>query len=227
MTRTLLLSAVLGASALGNEALAPRRAPQIQTGGAFAFFGTTCDCDERDFVFRALGPVEAHAQPTARSRVGRTVAAGRLVEGNDWDNVATVVTRPATGTLTRPFRLADARRMADARRGDWDRSSAAGEVMVPAGTAIEVYSNYGGDGYARFGNRTYFGGIPESEDVAWEPGSDGAITDETWFRLVARPGAPAAWIRVEWSGEPNVELLCETHGGCAAGFTPTYRPRRP
>ena len=227
MTRALLLLGALGTSAFGTEAHAQRRAPQIQTGGAFAYFGTTCDCDERDFVFRTLGPVEAHTQPTARSRVVRTVAAGRLIEGNDWDNVVTVITSPARGTLTHPFGLVDARRMNDARRGDWDRSSDAGTVTIPAGTAVEVYSNYGGDGYARFGNRTYFGGIPGDEDIAWERGSDGVPAEETWFRLVARPDAPAAWIRVAWSGEPNVELLCETHGGCVAGFTPTYQPRRP
>ncbi len=214
--------------ALPGLAAAQRRpaAPTFTFEGAFAYLGTLCDCDERDFVFQTLGPVAGHAQPDRSSPVVRTVAAGRRIEGNDWNAVVTVVTRPARGVLRTPVRLPRATRMPDPRRGVWDDRPTV-DVTVPAGARVEVFSNYGGDGFVGYDGVTYSGSVAMGEEVMWDAAGENAIEDETWYRLVPRRGAPAAWVALRWGApDATVRVLCETHGGCVPGVTPTYRPRR-
>lgn len=221
-------TALLSATLLSASAHAQRRAspPRIAFDGAFAYFGTVCDCDETDFVFRTRGPLTGHAEPSTSSPVVRMVDAGRLIEGNDWESIVTVVTRAATGTVYVPVRLDGARRMRDPRVGNWDTGVVVRRLTVPDGTGIAVYSNYGGEGYVNYGGTTYYGPVSMGAEVEWGPGGENATADETWFRLRARRGAPAAWVRIGWHDDPNVETLCGTHTGCVPGFTPTYRPNR-
>ena len=226
MTRALVLSvlALVGAAhAQGGMA-----EPAFSFDGAFAYYGSLCDCDESDYVFRTIVPLDGHAEPDRRSPVVRTVATGRLIEGNDWDVALTVVTHPAMGVLREPERVRGARRMRDPRRADWGESVVAEPFTVPAGTRVEVYSDYAGDGFINYGGVTYEGGVLGGSSIEWDSeGESPAAEGQLWFRLVPRGGAPAAWVEIQPTGYgARVGLLCETHGGCVPGFTPTYRPDR-
>lgn len=228
MTRAVLLAAALLLGAALPSASAQKPLPTFDTAGDFAFFGTLCDCNESDFVFRTRGPLAGHAEPFMSSPVVRMVDAGRLIEGNDWDYVVTVVHAPQTGVLAKPVRLRGARQMPDPRRGAWGVGVEMGDVMAPAGTRVEVYSDYAGEGYVRYGDTTYLGGVPSEDDVTWDPMPVARPYDSTWYRLIPRRGAPAAWVWIRnHTDETNVEMLCETHNGCVGNFKPTYRPNRP
>ena len=226
MTRAALaLVAVLGAArpAAAQESLWPREEPRIEFTGVFAYWGSMCDCDMRDMVLRTLVPLQGHAQPDPSSPVVRTVAANRLIEGNDWDADLTVVTRAPTGTLRAPLRVSNARIMSDPTRDNWGDSGQALPFTIPAGTRLTVFDAYGDSGYARFGDMTYYGDVPLTENLL---DVSGGTASTYWWRLTPKDDAPAAWVEVDWRDTRRVQMLCETHGGCAAGFTPSYRPNR-
>ena len=227
MTRVAALSlvAALGTAwpATAQENLWPREEPQIVFDGVFAYWGSMCDCDVRDMVLRTLVPVEGHAQPTRSSPVVRVVDANRLIEGNDWDADLTVVTRAPTGTLRAPLRVTDARLMSDPRRGNWDDVSPARPFTIPAGTRVAVYDSYSDSGSARFGETTYYGTVPMTDDLR---GASDDVTSSYWWRLTPKGDTLAAWVEIDWGNTRRLQMLCETHGGCVAGFTPSFRPNR-
>lgn len=214
------LALVVCAAPLGAQTAEP----QFSFTGAFAYYGVLCDCDPDDFVFLTRVPLSGHADPDPSSPVVRTVAANRLIEGNDWDLVVTVVTDPHTGTLRAPVRLDGAVPTTDPRRADWNDAPRIGALTVPAGTRVEVYSDDGGDGYANYGGRTYYGAFAWTDKLEITQGTG---AEAQWYRLVARGDAPAAWVEIRAQDRAQVEMLCETHSGCVPGFTPTYRPNRP
>ena len=219
-------AAVTSASAQGRDPLAPRTEPAFTSSGIFAYFGSMCDCDTRDIVLLTRRPVAAHAEPDPSSPVVRTIAANRLIEGNDWDAEVTVVTTAATGTLRRAFRVSNVRRMQDPRRSDWDDVPESEAFTLPAGTRVAVFGSYSDFGFMNAAGVTYSGTIPVGDEVAWGPGGEDATRDTLWWRLLPRNGEPAAWIPVDWNDESRFQMLCETHSGCTAGFTPTFRPNR-
>ena len=214
------LALVVCAAPLGAQTAEPH----FSFTGAFAYYGVLCDCDPDDFVFLTRVPLSGHADPDPSSPVVRTVAVNRLVEGNDWDILVTVVTDPVTGTLCVPVRLDGAVPTTDPRRDDWTDAPPVVSRAVPAGTRVEVYSNYAGEGYANYDGVTYYGPVPMTEQLE---AAQGTGADAQWYRLVARGDAPAAWVEIRWDDRAQVGMLCETHGGCVPGFTPTYRPNRP
>lgn len=228
--RLLLLAALLAtaasARAQDHDPLAPRTEPRFTFTGVFAYFGSLCDCDTRDIVFLTRRAIPAHAEPDPSSPVVRTVAANRLIEGNDWDAEVTVVTRAATGALRRPLRIAGASRMADPRRSDWDEAAEVPAFTLPAGTRVAVYDAYSDYGYINAAGVTYSGSVPMGDEVRWDQGGEGSGDATLWWRLLPRNGEPAAWIEVDWRDERRFRMLCETHGGCESGFTPSFRPNR-
>lgn len=229
MTRAAALALVAVASAASAQDaadLGPRSEPSFANRGVFVYYGSMCDCDERDLVLRTRVPLAAHAEPDAASPVVRTVAAGRRIEGNDWDAAVTVVTRAAEGTLQRPFLVEGARRMADPRRDSWDERPVEPAFTLPAGTRVAVYDHYAGEGFFHADGATYYGQVPQGDSVAWDGGRESLSTSEMWWRLVPRDGKPAGWVLIDWNDTARFEMLCETHSGCVDGFAPTFQPHR-
>lgn len=224
--RFLALALLLAAPAAAQDDLGPRTEPRVAHAGLFAYFGSMCDCEPRDFVFRAVAPLRGHAAPDAASPVVRTVAPGRRIEGNDWDVLVTVVTSAETRTLARDLRVEGARRMPDPRLGNWTDLPELPAFTLPAGTRITTYDAYGEEGFFHVDGATYELALPVLDGDLWSGPPTGEAAVETWFRLRPRAGAPAAWVRIDWRDTSRVQMLCETHGGCVPGFRPTFRPDR-
>lgn len=212
------------ARAQSVDPLGPREEPQFSFSGLFAYYGSMCDCDVREFAFRTLVPLRGHADPDPSSPVVRTVGVRRLIEGNDWDVQITVVTAASTGTLRQPYQVTDARRIPDSRRDAWGEVAEGPPFTLPAGTRVTMYDRYADQGFFHIDGATYYATLPTEESNFWEGTVDWQNETETWFRLVPRGGAPAAWVQIGWRNDLKVQILCATHDECAADFTPTYRP---
>ena len=227
MMRALLLAALAfatPAAAQDEDPLWPRDEPRFSFTGLFAYYGSMCDCDTRDLVLRTLAPISGHAEPDPSSPVVRTVAANRLIEGNDWDVEVTVVESAPTTVLRRPLQVREAQRMTDPRRGGWGDGPETTAFTLPAGTRLTSYDSYGDSGYFHADGVTYYGTIPSDEEEVFVS----EVKSSRWWRLVPRNGGPAAWVKVSNMADESrsFEQLCETHDGCVSGFTPSYQPNR-
>jgi len=186
--------------------------------GAFAVPGVLCDCDPTDFVFRTTRPLPGHAAPDAASPVVRTVDAGRLIEANDWSEALTVVPAPNVAEALRDTTLRHLRRhegvdfLAEA-----DTGAVVPELAVRRGDRLEYLTSIEGYALFRHGGALYGGDYPFYGVFRHEREWGG---DDVWFRLTPKPGRPAAWVRLVMDRDDparNVEVVCETHGGCVDG----------
>ena len=193
-------------------------AAQPQFAGAFAVPGVLCDCDPADFVFRTTQEIRGYAEPDPRGRVVRTVAAGRRIEANDWDDALTVVTTPARAVATRDVTIEQPQRFGEVRYVFWDPDGeppTQPELRIQRGDEVEVMT--WDEGYVYFRHRGVLygtGGEFGSPALRWLRERN---EEEVWFHLTPKPDRPAAWVRIEFPREGrrgNVEILCETHGGC-------------
>lgn len=212
--------------ALALLAAAPDAA---QTAPPFAIEAVFCDCDPRDTVLRTRRAVRAYATPDRTGRAVRTVAAGRLIEGNDWTDALTVVERPDRVVLTRPVRFETVRRFPGTTRPQWDAGRDEGPLALPAGTAVELLGGDQGDGYFRAGGVLYYADglymlvrLPEYGETDANARRDGPPgRTSVWFRLRPRAGQPAAWVEVPVSPTDapalGFEMVCETHSVCPPG----------
>jgi hypothetical protein len=212
--RSALSLGVLLSLAAGASAQAPRFA------GAFALPGVLCDCDPTDFVFRTTRPVPGHAAPDAASPVVRTVDAGRLIEANDWSEAWTVVLTPAVATALRDTTLQNVHRYGAVRSVDtFDSGAETAALPIRTGERVEYLTSVEGYAFFRYDGVVYGGDYPFyasafARDREW---GEQAV----WFHLTPKPGRPAAWVRIVMDREDparNVEMLCETHGGCVPAF---------
>lgn len=184
--------------------------------GAFAVPGVLCDCDPADFVFRTTRRIAGHATPDPSSEMVRRVEAGRLIEGNDWSEALTVVTLPGRATARRDVTLTGLNDYGDVRYVAWSEDEMPTvELLVREGDDVEYLLADEGYVFFRHAGRLY-GGL--------DPTADGAFATQSrpqqaiWFHLVPRDGRPAAWVEIRFPGPGdvgNVEIVCETHGGCA------------
>jgi hypothetical protein len=194
-------------------AASPRAAAQPAFAGEFAIPGVLCDCDPADFVFRTTTPIDGHAEPDPASPVIRRVASRRLIEGNDWTEALTVVTRAARVVALADTVLADANVLGTARYDDLEQDAPTTTLSIARGDTLWYLAAY--QGYAWFRHRGVLygtaGGLPiDTFRIEEEP------REVVWFRLTPRHGRPAAWVEIRYGGraDANVEMLCETHGGC-------------
>ncbi|HLA63540.1 MAG TPA: hypothetical protein VK610_03885 [Rhodothermales bacterium] len=200
-------------------ACAPRAGAQAvpRFAGTFGLPGILCDCEPSDFVFRALRDLPAYAEPDASGRVVRTVARGRLIEGNDWSQAITVVTNPGVAVAQSPVTLTDlhhygAERFLGTNAGEGEGGAT---LTLAAGDRVEFLEVDAGFAYIRAGGVVYGGQWPFNDPAfRWEREYP-AI--ERWFHLTPKPGRPAAWVRLDWGEGGNVEMLCNTHELCGEG----------
>ncbi len=206
MKSALLLAAFL--------ALGPQSGAQPRFAGEFALPGVLCDCEPADFVFRTSRPLDGHETPDAGSPVIRRVDAGRLIEGNDWNEALTVVTRAGRAVARRDVTLTELNHYGDARYVEWSEEELPTvDIAVPAGGTIEYLTADQGYVWFRHAGVLYGG---------FDPLASGAFAVESrpaeavWFHLVPRSGRPAAWVEIRFGERAgaNVEMICETHGGC-------------
>jgi len=205
MKRLVLLSLAACAVPAGAQ---PRFA------GELALPGVLCDCDPADFVFRTTRRITGHAAPDAAGDVVRRVDAGRLIEGNDWSEALTVITETGVAIARDDAVLADVHAYGDARYVEWpgeDRPTRT--LAIARGDTLEVLAADQGYVWYRHAGALYGGRDPMMDDgfaVLRRP------TEAIWFHLVPRAGRPSAWVEIRYGdrSDANVEMLCETHGGC-------------
>jgi hypothetical protein len=195
--------------------LVGRAEAQPEFAGTFAVPGVLCDCDPADFVFRTTRRIAGHATPDPSSEMIRRVEAGRLIEGNDWSEALTVVTMGGRAVASRDVTLTGLNDYGDARYVAWsEEEMPTVELQVREGEEIEYLLADEGYVFFRHEGRLY-GGM--------DPTADGAFATESrpqeavWFHLVPREDRPAAWVEIRiprGDRAGNVEVLCETHGGC-------------
>lgn len=182
--------------------------------GTFAMPGILCDCDPADYVFRTTRAVPGYADADASGRAVRTVDRGRLIEGNDWSEVITVVTQPGVAVAQAPVTLTGlyhygAVRFFGTNAGEGEGGAT---LTLAAGDRLEYLEVEEGFVYMRAGGVVYGGDWPFNDArLRWEreyPAS------EWWFHLTPKPGRPAAWVRLDWAEGGNVEMLCNTHQPC-------------
>ena len=181
--------------------------------GAFAVRTLGCDCDARDFVFRTTMDVPAYEAPTPRSARLRTVLPNRLIEGNDWDEVLMVTTRPGVVRAKRPTTV----ELWGVRGDRYPRGSGMGSVAVRLDPSTEVHhvADLGeGDWYVKVDGRLYSASSMTFDDERLFS-HDRRIQREAWFLLTERPGKPSAWAQVSWGASTgrvdNAEMLQSTH----------------
>jgi hypothetical protein len=186
--------------------------------GAFALPYLVCDCDPADFVFRTTRPVPGYAEPDASGPVVRTVAAGRLIEGNDWDRGLTVVVAPSVAVARRDVVYTGLEVFGDARYLDGDLYEAVptlDTLRIAEGDTVEVMTWDEGYVYFRYGGVLYGSGESTSDDdFRWLTRGDG---EAWWLHLTPRPGRSAAWVRIvpdPAHADHNVEIVCGTHVEC-------------
>ncbi len=197
---------------------APSSAQAPDFAGAFALPYVLCDCDPADFVFRTTRALPGYAAPDPAGPVVRTVATGRLIEGNDWDEALTVTVTPGVAVARRALALPGWQRLGAVRSPPDMDGLPEVTLSLAAGDRVEYLLGEEGHAFLRHDGVVYAGVWPfGGEDFRWERAEPAYAV---WLRLTPKPGRPAAWVRVEMDAGRgrNVEVLCETHGGCVPGF---------
>jgi hypothetical protein len=196
--------------------LVGRAEAQPEFAGTFAVPGVLCDCDPADFVFRTTRRIPGHATPDPSSEMIRRVEAGRLIEGNDWSEALTVVTLAGRATARVDTTLIGLNDYGAARFVAWSEDELPTvELQVRSGDEIELLLADQGYVFFRHEGRLYGGFDPTADGVfEMETGPQEAV----WFHLVPREDRPAAWVEIRMprgDRAGNVEIVCETHTGCA------------
>lgn len=160
-------------------------------------------------VFRWRTRTEVRAWPHPTTTIGRpirTVARGRLVEGNDRSEALTVTLRAGHAEAGRDvsFEATDYGAATYLSHDDYYESGRTATVRLSRGEPVELLAG-GPEGteFFRVRGRVYSGHLPEQVAARSQP------VTRLWVRLTPRGRRfPAAWVNVD-DAEEFAELECD------------------